>query len=202
MHRLNALQLRDTQPTPKQLQELKKTRRELYLILDSVQDTYNIGGLFRLADATGVKKIYLCGKTECPPNTRIHKAAVGLENWIDWEYHANAAELIKQLKSRHPELDSGSTQIPDLRQPADRNDDHGAPTFLAIEQSKNSLPLSKLPKPTPPIYLVLGHETHGVSKNVLQLCDHIVELPMHGVNISLNVIIAASVVLYHPSISP
>jgi tRNA G18 (ribose-2'-O)-methylase SpoU len=238
MPRLNAIQLRAAHPIQDQLREYQKSRRDLYLILDSVQDTYNVGGLFRLADAAGVKKMYLCDATECPPNTRIHKAAVGLENWVEWEYHASAAELIKQLRNQ-PGSHSGAT-TKSLSSPVAEESHrrsiihHGpiprsmmnhvpikphrgkefhikkhepprsstvSPTFLAVEQAPGSISLDQLPQLPLPIYLTIGHETHGVSKDVLQLCDHVVELPMHGINISLNVIIAAAIVLYHPTLS-
>ncbi|MCL6096671.1 MAG: TrmH family RNA methyltransferase, partial [Patescibacteria group bacterium] len=71
--KLVAKELRTTRPSKKDLAKIK--RRENYFILEDVLDTYNVGGIFRLADAIGVKKVYLCGLTETPPNPRIKKAS-------------------------------------------------------------------------------------------------------------------------------
>src|SRR4030043_1930630 len=96
--KLNAKQLRKSTPSYNELKDLK--RNPIYLVLDEVIDTYNIGSLFRLADATGVTKIYLCGKTDYPPSSRVHKAAVGTENWVPWEKRDSTLEVIKELKEK------------------------------------------------------------------------------------------------------
>src|ERR1035437_2778020 len=72
--KLKAAQLRTSLPSKEDLKKIK--RREIYFILDNILDTYNTGGIFRLADALGIRKIYLCGVTETPPNTRIKKASI------------------------------------------------------------------------------------------------------------------------------
>ena len=96
MIKLKAAELRTSDPSKEELKKIK--RREIYFILDNILDTYNTGGIFRLADALGVKKIYLCGVTETPPNTRIKKASINTTEWMKWEYKASAAEAIKNLK--------------------------------------------------------------------------------------------------------
>ena len=77
---LVAKELRTTKPSKKDLAKIK--RRDIYFVLDGVLDTYNVGGIFRLADALGVKKVYLCGVTETPPNTRIKKASINTTEWV------------------------------------------------------------------------------------------------------------------------
>ncbi len=171
MVKLNAKQLRVREPSEKELTEIQAKRREIYLMLVDVYDTYNVGGLFRLADATGVKKIYLCGRTECPPNPRIFKAAVGTDRWVEWEYCESAEECIERFK------------IQDSRF-----------KIIGIEQSEKSVGLDEA-KLDLPLLLVLGNETEGLSEEVLNLCDQIVEIPMYGVNRSLNVIVAGAMVL-------
>ena len=83
MYKLGAKDLRKTRPTPETFATIK--RNPIYLVLDRVIDTYNIGSIFRLADAIAAEKIFICGDTEYPPSSRIHKAAVGTEEWVPWE---------------------------------------------------------------------------------------------------------------------
>lgn len=135
-------------------------------------DTYNVGAIFRLADAVAAEKVILCGQTETPPHTRIKKASINTTEWINWEYSASAEKAIIHLKS----------SIMNLQ-------------VVAIEQHAKSLQYDKV-QYSFPIVLVVGHETNGVSKEVLAMADHIVELPMWGVNKSLNVMVSLGIALY------
>jgi 23S rRNA (guanosine2251-2'-O)-methyltransferase len=170
--KLKAGELRTKVPTEKELEKIKAKRRQIFLILDSVMDTYNVGGIFRLADAIGAKKVILCGSTETPPHTRIKKASINTTEWMDWQYFPDAKSAILSLKS----------EIPNLQ-------------VVAIEQSKESIPYTKVNYKLP-LALVVGHETDGVSKEALEMVDYIAEIPMWGVNISLNVIISTAIVAY------
>src|SRR3990167_3908716 len=98
MFKLGAKELRKTSPTPENFKTIK--RNPIYLVLDRVIDTYNIGSLFRLGDAIAVEKIYICGDTEYPPSSRIHKAAVGTEEWVPWEKRDSTIEVIKELRRK------------------------------------------------------------------------------------------------------
>ncbi len=181
MLKLNAKELRRRKPGKNELRGLK--RNQIYLILDNVLDTYNIGGLFRLADAIGAQKVILCGETETPPSSRIHKAAVGTEEWVGWQYAESAASAIAKLKATLRKETHASKKL----------------KVIAVEQSEKSIPFSRLSlslPPNTPVALVVGHETQGVSKNVLKMADLVVEIPMFGVNKSLNVIVSAAIVLY------
>lgn len=170
MIKLNSKQLRKTKPVNGQEKEIK--RNPIYLVLDSVIDTYNIGSLFRLADAIAAEKIYICGESEYPPNSRIHKAAVGTEEWVPWEKSGSTISTIKKLKN-------DGVQI------------------IAAEQSKNSIPYTLLAtKVQFPAALVIGNETTGIGQEVLKMSDIIVELPMFGVNKSLNVWGTGAVIAY------
>lgn len=168
--RLNAAQLRTQLPDPGILKNIKKN--PIYIILDNVLDTYNVGSLFRLADAVAAQEIILCGQTETPPNTRIKKASINTWQWVKWQYAPTALDAIAKLKS----------QILNLK-------------TIVVEQDKKSIPLVKL-KPEFPVAVVVGNETYGVSKEVLEMADTIVELPMYGVNKSLNVMVSCGIVLY------
>ncbi|MDO8618381.1 MAG: TrmH family RNA methyltransferase, partial [Candidatus Daviesbacteria bacterium] len=167
--KLNAKQLRKAIGT--RLQGTVK-KQEIYIVLDNVLDTYNIGSIFRLADAVAAKKIYLCGGTETPPNHRIKKASINTTEIVDWEYSESALEVVEKLKK----------EIKNIQ-------------IVAIEQSVKSIPYDKFEYKMP-ICLVVGHESTGVSKEVLGIADVIVEIPMFGVNISLNVMVSLGIVLY------
>ena len=168
MVKLNAKQLRKSEPLPDSLNKVK--RNPIVFVLDEILDTFNIGSMFRLADAVGVEKMYLCGEMETPPNTKIHQAAVGTENWIDWEHKKSTVRVVNKLKKDGYQI-------------------------VSIEQDKRSVPYLKF-EPKFPLALVLGHETKGVQKKVLDKSDFIVELPMVGINKSFNVWGSASVVAY------
>lgn len=168
--KLNAKQLRKSEPTESEIKAIK--RNPIYFVLDRIIDTYNIGSLFRLADAVACERIYLCGKMETPPNSRIHKAAVGTENWTPWEKMPTTLDAVKSLKKK------------------------GIQT-IAIEQHPKSISYKELNKRVKfPVAIVIGHEMRGIEKEVLEKVDLIAELPMFGVNISFNTWGAASVISY------
>lgn len=173
MIKLKAAELRTIVPEKKHLEEIKSKRRQIYFVLDNILDTYNTGGIFRLADALGVKKVFLCGVTETPPNPRIKKASINTTEWVEWEYAETAVEAIKKLKA----------EVKDLR-------------IIAIEQDKKSIPYREIEYKMP-IAFVVGNETTGMSQESLKECDYIAEIPMWGVNKSLNVIISLGIVSYH-----
>lgn len=168
--KLGVKELRVTKPSEEELSKI--VRKPITIILDNVMDTYNIGSIFRLADAVAAKEIILCGGSETPPSSRIHKAAVGTEEWVPWRYAAKASEEIKRLR------------------------DEGV-KIVAVEQDKRSVSLSHLNfGEGTSVAIVVGHETDGVSRLALEMADVIVEIPMWGVNKSLNVAVSMGIVLY------
>ena len=179
---MNAKQLRVTRPTEEEL--VKIQRKPIRIILDNVLDTYNIGSIFRLADAVAATELILCGGSETPPSSRIHKAAVGTEEWVKWRYFATAAEAITNLRAQNPNI-----------------------KVIAVEQDERAISITSLTSPLTPLLslgegdgvavaVVVGHETEGVTKEVLDLVDVIVEIPMWGVNKSLNVVVSTAIALY------
>lgn len=171
--KLNARELRDLQEKKSASWRTKIKRNPIYLILEDVYDTYNVGGLFRLADALAFEKIFLCGQTETPPNHKIKKASIGTYKIVPWIYKKTAGDAIKQLTSDNLQL-----------------------TTIAIEQHLKAVNYTDVEYELP-LALVVGNETSGISKETLALCDQIVEIPMHGINKSLNVIVSAAIVGYH-----
>ena len=167
---LNAKQLRTTVPDPVIQKGIVKN--PITIILDNVLDTYNIGSIFRLADAVAAQKVILCGETLTPPNSRIKKASINTWGWVEWSYASTAVEAIVNLKSQIP-----MTKI------------------VAVEQDQKSKPFYQVHYEFP-IAIVVGNETTGLSKEVLDAADMIVELPMWGINKSLNVMVSLGIVLY------
>ncbi|MDP2860851.1 MAG: TrmH family RNA methyltransferase [bacterium] len=191
---MNAKQLRTLEPTPEELASLK--RLPLYLILDNVLDTYNIGALFRVADAVGVKKIYLCGETMRPPSSKISKAAVDTDKWVEWEWVETAGEAVSKIKNQPFDFAQGESS-PAERDPVSREKfkDSNKPLVVALEQGEGSVSYDKANYRLP-MALIVGNETFGVSKEVLKLADLIVEIPLFGINKSLNVMVATAICLY------
>ena len=164
--------LRHEVPTKSDLKKIK--HNPIYLVLDNIIDTYNIGSLFRLADAIAAKKLYICGESEYPPSSRIHKAAVGTENWVNWSKFDSARKALESLKTEQPDIQ-----------------------IIAVEQDERAVSYKKLNSLIKfPVAIIVGNETTGVSKEVLDLADTIVELPMFGINTSMNVWGSAAVIAY------
>lgn len=171
--KLNPKQLRDLEESSIADQLSNVKRQPLYFILENIYDTYNVGGLFRLADALAIEKMYLVGGTETPPNTRIKKASIGTYKVVPWEYRRSASEAIEELRKGKGERVK----------------------VVAVEQHKKAVSYTQADY-TLPVALLFGNETYGVIPETLKLVDEIVEIPMWGINKSLNVIVSAAIVSY------
>lgn len=142
------------------------------VVLDNVRSRHNIGSLFRSSDAFSVSEIFLCGISSTPPSAEIHKTALGAENTVKWSYFNETTDAVKSLK------DSGYS-------------------IISVEQTENSTMLGdfradKYNK----IAIVFGNEVKGVSQEIVNMSDEIVEIPQSGTKHSLNVSVAAGVVLW------
>lgn len=168
--KLDAKKLRISEHDPEVFKKIK--RNSIYIIVDNVLDTYNIGSIFRLADAVAAKKVYLCGGTETPPHHRIKKASINTTEWVPWEYKETAVEVIKELRVKDKDIQ-----------------------IISVEQNNKSVLYNKIPYSFP-IALVIGHETDGVSREAMEASDYIAEMPMWGINISLNVMVSLGIMLY------
>ena len=170
MVKLGARQLRKTPPKEDEIKEIK--RNPIYIVADRIIDTYNIGSLFRLADAIAAEKLFLCGDMEYPPSSKIHKSAVGTEEWVPWAHVSQVKQVLQVLKEKDVQI-------------------------IAVEQHPTSIPYTLLAKRLKlPVAIVIGNETDGVSKEALKLADVVVELPMFGVNKSFNVWGSAAIIAY------
>lgn len=170
MVKLNAKELRTTVADPLIARSIKKN--PITIILDNVLDTYNVGSIFRLADAVAAERVILCGQTLTPPNSRIKKASINTTGWVEWQYAASAKDAIQKLKSQNSMIN-----------------------IIAVEQDARSKPFNSVDYQFP-LAIVVGNETTGVSREVLDAADMIVELPMWGINKSLNVMVSCGIILY------
>lgn len=170
MIKLNAKELRTKKVDKKVKKKLRKN--PLYIIVDNVLDTYNIGSIFRLAEAVAAEKVLLCGVTETPPNTRIKKASINTTEWVDWEYFPTTEEAIRRIRR----------QLPSLQ-------------IVAVEQDVRSISFTKA-QYNFPLALMVSNETTGATQEVLGMVDMVVEIPMWGVNKSLNVMVSLAIVLF------
>lgn len=149
---------------------------QIHLLLHNIRSTHNVGAIFRTADATGVKKIYLSGITPAPidrfgrDRKDISKAALGAEKTVAWESVGDVRGLMEGLKSKG---------------------------FLicSIEQSSKSIDFKNIPKHEN-ILIILGNEVGGLENDVLDASDVIAEIPMLGSKESLNVSVATGIILY------
>lgn len=152
----------------------------LTVVLDNVRSQNNIGSVFRTSDAFRVEHIALCGICSTPPHREIHKTALGAEDSVEWSYHEDTVECVKELKA------------------------HGYRIY-AVEQVDDSIKLGDNTLLRPPsrgdggclqVALVFGNEIEGVQEAVLPFCDGSLEIPQYGTKHSLNVSCAAAIVIW------
>lgn len=171
-------------------------RLPIYFILENIYDTYNIGGLFRLADALAIQKIYLCGETETPPNSKIKKASIGTDKIVPWEYKKSTNEAINDLNSQFQILPQSGISLCETNSKQIKKSNTKRVSIVAVEQHPNSVPYHQF-KYQLPIALIFGNESFGILPETLKKADSIIEIPMFGINKSLNVIVSAAIVSYH-----
>jgi len=164
-----------TLPSSGLLDESKRIVFPISVFLEDIRSPYNVGSIFRTADAFGVSKIYLTGYTGTPANPihkkKIGKVALGAEEWVPWEYARSASIIIKKLKTQGVQI-------------------------IGLENNiGKSINIKKF-KPKFPIALILGEETTGINKSLIKQCDKLVEIPMLGQKESLNVSVAFGVATY------
>jgi tRNA G18 (ribose-2'-O)-methylase SpoU len=158
----------------------RKTRTEfqlaeklpVLLLLENIRSMHNVGSIFRTADAFLAGGICLCGYTPKPPHRDIHKTALGATETVDWTYSENTLQAVRELKSSGYQI-------------------------VGVEQAAGSIPLQQFNYSVgEKLVLVFGNEVEGVSEPVLELCDSCIEIPQLGMKHSLNVSVAAGMVLW------
>lgn len=157
----------------KTVSEFKQAdKNPVVVVLDNIRSMHNVGSVFRTADAFLMEGICLCGYTPQPPHRDIHKTALGATETVDWVYMPTTLEAVTQLKQQGYRV-------------------------LGIEQTVGSISLEKFkPAPDEKIALVFGNEVEGVNQEVLAACDGCIEIPQLGMKHSLNISVAAGIVLW------
>lgn len=142
-----------------------------YVIAHNIRSLYNIGTIFRTADALGIDQLFLTGYSGYPPRPEISKVALGAEQTVPWQRVPNISSLLKKLKAQGVRL--VSLEI--------------CPQALDYRQFKPKFPLA----------LLVGNETRGISSALLKQSDRIIYLPMQGQKESLNVGVSLAVAGYY-----
>lgn len=146
--------------------------KEKVVLLDSIRSMQNVGAIFRNADGAGFQKLYLCWHTPTPPRSDISKTALWAENTIDWEYYRDPMEVIEKLRKEGYKIFSLEIweKARDFRE------------FYSENFEK--------------VCIILWNEVAWVSKKLLDTCDEIIFIPMVWMKWSLNVSVAAWIIMY------
>lgn len=157
----------------KSVEEYKSAEKHpIVVVLDDIRSMINVGAVFRNCDAFLIEKLYLCGYTPAPPHREITKSALGAEEAVEWEHVANILELIPRLKAQGYRIAS-------------------------IEQTDGSVMLHEFkPQEDEKWVIVMGNEVDGVNAEVVSQSDIAIEIPQFGTKHSLNISVAAGIVLY------
>ena len=174
----------------------------LIVVLDDVRSMYNVGSVFRTADAFRVEAIYLCGITAQPPHPEIHKTALGAEDTVAWLYFPTALDAVHALKQQGYTVYSieqceGSTPLQTLQtlpSPSLQGGGGISANEDTNEQSNYSLPAGRVRGGS--FALILGNEVKGVHQEVVDASDGCIEIPQYGTKHSLNVSTTAGIVIW------
>lgn len=149
----------------------KVDKLPVYVILNSIRSSYNVGAIFRTSDGAMIKKLFLCGYTPTPEKKEVLKTALGSQNSVDWEYVKDAKEIVLKLKSEGVKI-------------------------CALELTENSFPYYEIKNDSFPLALIIGNEISGVQQELLDLCDFSIEIPQYGIKQSLNVAVAYGISIF------
>lgn len=142
------------------------------VILENIRSMHNVGSVFRTADAFLIESIHITGYTAQPPRKEIDKTALGATETVTWQYFENTSASIAFLHKEGYRV-------------------------YAIEQVEPSMPLNELHAlGSSQVAFVFGNEVSGVEEDTLQLCDGCIEIPQFGTKHSLNISVAAGIVLW------
>lgn len=157
----------------KSVDEFKQSEKfPIVVVLDNVRSMHNVGSVFRTADGFLLEAVCLCGYTPRPPHRDIHKTALGATESVAWQGFDTTMEAVQSLKNN-------------------------GYTLLAVEQANNSISLQNFKNNgNQKMAVIFGNEVEGVSQEIIDICDACIEIPQFGMKHSLNVSVAAGIVLY------
>ena len=165
--------LKNTELNRKSIDDFKKSKKtSAIVILDNLRSIHNVGSIFRTSDSFLIEKIIISGYTATPENSRMEKTALGSSDSVDWEYSDDIIETIKKLQKKDVKI-------------------------ISIEQADESLKIEKFnPIKGTKYAFIFGNEVDGVSDDIINISDEVVEIPQVGTKHSLNVSVAAGIVLW------
>jgi 23S rRNA (guanosine2251-2'-O)-methyltransferase len=157
----------------KSVNEFRQSEKvPVVVVLDNIRSMHNVGSVFRTADAFLIRGVYLCGYTPKPPHRDIHKTALGATETVEWKYFESTVEAVRELRS-------------------------AGYSVYAVEQTEGSILLPEFSAVhAGPLAVVFGNEVSGVGEEALAICDGGIEIPQWGMKHSLNISIAAAIVLW------
>ncbi|MFI5185524.1 MAG: RNA methyltransferase [Chitinophagales bacterium] len=157
----------------KSVEEFRQAEKiPIVVILENVRSAYNVGSVFRTADAFLLQSIYICGYTAHPPHKEIKKTALGADETMDWKYFKKITDALEELRREEYRI-------------------------FAIEQAVNSHMLQQMEfGKNEKLAIIFGNEVTGVEQSTIELTDGCIEIPQLGMKHSLNIATAAGVVLW------
>lgn len=169
MRKLNYNEILELRKTKEEVET--STKHPIVVMLHNIRSNYNVGSLFRTCDSAFVEELLLIGYTPHPPKDEIHKTALGATETVKWRYFETPINVIKEYKEKGYKI-------------------------AAVEITNEKKYYHSLEKQDFPLVLILGNEITGIDDEVIDLCDFSLEIPMYGLKHSLNVSIAAGIVIY------
>ena len=169
MKKLTHDEISENRSTLETLDDVNKL--PVYVILNSIRSSYNVGSIFRTSDGAMIKKLYLCGYTPHPPHKEILKTALGSTESVEWEFVEDPKEVVEKLKKEGVKI-------------------------CALEQTSKSKMYHSISKSDFPLALIVGNEITGVSQDLIDLCDYSIEIPQYGIKQSLNVAVAYGISIF------
>ena len=156
----------------KSVEEFRQSNKiPIVAVLENIRSAYNIGSVFRTADAFLLEGIYICGYSAFPPHKEIKKTALGAEETVHWKHFKTTREAIDELKKEGYKI-------------------------FAIEQAAGSIKLNQFNNAAEKLAVVFGNEVSGVEQSTIELADGCIESPQLGMKHSLNISVAAGIVLW------
>jgi len=149
----------------------RSSKHPLFLMLHNIRSMWNVGSMFRTADAAGIEKIILSGYTATPPRKEIDKTALGAQENVCWTYVADPFAALSDLKENGVRI-------------------------CGLEITEGSRPYTGLTSGDFPLCLLVGNEVDGLEDELLERCDEVLEIPQYGTKHSLNVAVAAGIALF------
>jgi len=157
----------------KTVEEFRQAEKmPVVVVLENIRSAYNVGSVFRTADAFLTKAIYIIGYSAKPPHKEIKKTALGAEETVSWKYFKTSQEAVDELRNEGYKI-------------------------FAVEQALHSHLLQQVDfKKEEKLAVIFGNEVTGVEQSTIGLCDGCIEIPQLGMKHSLNIATAAGVVLW------